>query len=78
MLSISPVWDDLLQAGTDELMKILLTFMTVFKRKGPRAGEMTAQQLKALLPLPEAWGSVPRSHMVVHNHLSLQSQGTLF
>lgn len=28
MLSISPVWDDdLLQAGTDELIKILLTFI---------------------------------------------------
>lgn len=51
MLSISPVWDDdLLQAGTDELIKILLTFTTAFKSKGPAAGEMMAQQLKAMLP----------------------------
>ncbi|MGE9641647.1 hypothetical protein ACQP3J_31930, partial [Escherichia coli] len=32
------------------------------------AGEM-AQQLRALVALPEDLGSVPRTDMAVHNHL---------
>jgi hypothetical protein len=33
-----------------------------------RAGEM-AQGLRALTALPEVLSSVPRNHMVAHNHL---------
>jgi hypothetical protein len=32
------------------------------------AGEM-AQQLRALTALPEVLSSIPRNHMVAHNHL---------
>jgi hypothetical protein len=34
----------------------------------PRAGEM-AQQLRALIALPEVLSSIPSNHMMAHNHL---------
>jgi hypothetical protein len=36
--------------------------------KAIRAGEM-AQQLKAMTALSEVLSSIPRNHMVAHNHL---------
>jgi hypothetical protein len=38
------------------------------KKKRNRAGEM-AEWLRALSALPEFLSSIPRSHMVAHNHL---------
>ena len=40
------------------------------KNKGP--GEM-AQWLKALAALPQVLSSIPRNHIVAHNHLSWNS-----
>jgi hypothetical protein len=42
--------------------------MQVFKNSFPGAGEM-AQWLRALAALPEVLSSIPRNHMVAHNHL---------
>jgi hypothetical protein len=33
------------------------------------AGEQMAQQLRALTALPEVLSSIPRNHLVTHNHL---------
>jgi hypothetical protein len=38
------------------------------KRDEIGAGDM-AQQLRALTALPEVLSSIPRNHMVAHNHL---------
>jgi hypothetical protein len=40
----------------------------VFLKKPKLAGEM-AQQLRALLALPEGMSSIPSNHMVAHSHL---------
>ena len=40
----------------------------LWKSVHPRAGEM-AQRLGALASLPEDLSSIPRTHMVAHNHL---------
>lgn len=39
-----------------------------------RPGEV-AQQLRAIAALAEGTGSIPSTHVAVHNHLQLQSQG---
>jgi hypothetical protein len=38
------------------------------KKGKDRAGEM-AQRLRALTALPKVLSSIPRNHMVAHNHL---------
>ena len=35
-----------------------------------------AQWLRALVALPEDWGSIPSTHRAAHNFLSFQFQGT--
>jgi hypothetical protein len=40
----------------------------VFKKPRRRAGDM-AQRLRALTALPDVLTSIPRNHMVAHNHL---------
>jgi hypothetical protein len=42
---------------------------TAFKIWTSGAGEM-AQWLRALIALPEVLSSIPRNHVVAHNHLS--------
>jgi hypothetical protein len=40
----------------------------IFNGPELRAGEM-AQQLRALIALPDVPSSIPSNHMVAHNHL---------
>jgi hypothetical protein len=44
------------------------TQKTHLKKQKHQAGEV-AQQLRALIALPEDLSSIPSNHMVVHNHL---------
>jgi hypothetical protein len=43
--------------------------MHLFKIKINKGAGESTQQLRALTALPEVLSSIPRNHMVAHNHL---------